>query len=317
MEQTFAKENSLDQLQAFIRQQEALDQHLIKFGAGQDAQGNDCTRVIFEEVDAPPPRNTLAKLGPGDPQQQIQDFKARGATDILYTDAFDSGAKVDVISYRGTLTATAPVANAVTVLPTIEAFGWQIMPEMNSYHGLVPNSFRRIVGTPAFPSGAIHYESKFDIDADGSGPPLGDPNFRPTTSLNDAHGALNSTAYPFAVIPLPRTNGTKLQDVGLGLGDLGIAFYQGKSAAFVFGDEGPDNAVGEGSVCLATALGIDPDPRTGGMRKVPPGVVHITFPGSRDLTAGARKTSYTAADIDLRARRALSAFVAAVKPANA
>jgi Fungal chitosanase of glycosyl hydrolase group 75 len=315
MEQTFPKEKSLDKLQDFIRQQEALDQHLISFGAGQDAQGNDCNRVIFEDVDNPPPRLTLVKLGPGDPQQEIQDYKARGATDILFTTVFDSSAKVDIISYRGTLTSVSDVGNPITLLPIIETFGWQILSEMNAYHGLMPNSFKRIAGTSAFPSGAIHYESKFDIDADGSGPNLGDPAFQKDTSLHDGNGALNATTYPFGVIPLPRDGGfSKVQDVGLGLGDVGIAFFQGRSATFVYGDEGPSDKIGEGSVILAKSLGIDGDPVNGGMQKIPPGVVHIAFPGSRDLSAGFRKTSFTATDIDNRAKQLLGTFVAANKP---
>jgi hypothetical protein len=37
------------------------------------------------------------------------------------------------------------------------------------------------------------------------------------------------------------------------------------------------------------------------------------FSGSRDLTAGPRKTSFTATDIDARAKQLLGALIAAAK----
>ena len=94
--------------------------------------------------------------------------------------------------------------------------------------------------------------SKFDIDADGSGPSLGDPNYQPDFSERPPWRTQFYDITPVRRHPLPQAARAKLQDAGLGLGDLGIAFYQSKSAAFLYGDEGPDEAIGEGSVFLAT-----------------------------------------------------------------
>jgi D-alanyl-D-alanine carboxypeptidase len=107
MEFTRPRTTGLDDLQLFIRQQEELDQRLTSFGAGKDAGNKNCNRIIFEDVDSPPPAVTLMKLEPGDPQPQIASFKNRGATDILFTTVFAAGSRVDVISFRGALTPLA------------------------------------------------------------------------------------------------------------------------------------------------------------------------------------------------------------------
>jgi Fungal chitosanase of glycosyl hydrolase group 75 len=318
VEFTLPTTTKLDDLQLFIRQQEQLDQHLKSFGAGTDVSNKDCNRIIFEDVDKAPSEVTLAKLDHGDPQQQIHDFQARGATDVLFTTVFDSGNKVDVVSFRGTLApaAAADITNPATLLPAINVLNWRTKPEMNAYHGLLPDSFKLVDGTPHFPSGAVRYESKFDIDADGSGPKTPGDTFLPDTSLHDAKNkAFNANEYPFAVIPGIPNSGPSVQQVGgLSLGDIGIAFFNGKSAAFLYGDSGPAFEIGEGSVDLANSLGIPSNPVKGGMQKIPPGVIHIAFPGSRDLTAGKGKTSFTKDDLDKRSKHLLSAFIAAHKP---
>ena len=59
--------------------------------------------------------------------------------------------------------------------------------------------------------------------------------------------------------------------------------YNGKVRFAVFADEGPSYKFGEGSMALAEALGIDSDPKTGGVAK---GVEYIVFPCSGDGTPG-------------------------------
>jgi hypothetical protein len=58
----------------------------------------------------------------------------------------------------------------------------------------------------------------------------------------------------------------------------------------VVGDTGPAGIVGEGSYALAQALGINPDPRRGGLAQ--PAVTYVVFPGTRvrpaDSPAAAR-----------------------------
>jgi hypothetical protein len=52
--------------------------------------------------------------------------------------------------------------------------------------------------------------------------------------------------------------------------------YNGQVEYGAFGDEGPDNIIGEASYAMASLLGVDPDPSTGG---VDSGVTYIAFTG--------------------------------------
>ncbi len=157
---------------------------------------------------------------------------------------------------------------------------------LNSYEGLVQNSFQVFENLPSFPNGLVFYESKFDIDQDGSGPKTPGDTSSPSTSLLDLSGkALNADRFPFAVLPLRSGNHLpSLQDFNLHLGDLGIAFWQDRVVPFVYGDLGPRLKIGEGSVFLAKQLGIPASPISGGIQDIPPGIIQIAFPMTRDRT---------------------------------
>jgi Fungal chitosanase of glycosyl hydrolase group 75 len=153
---------------------------------------------------------------------------------------------------------------------------------------------------------AVIYETKFAIDSDGSSN-ASDPDHQSKTSLRHADGSsLDARTESFGVIPLDRAEAAaeglqKLAGVpdfggiGLRLGDIGIAFWKNATAVFVYGDKGPPNAVGEGSIKMADLLGIDSDPRNGGfndrdLHEMGRGVTHIVFPGSSDVPLGKIKT---------------------------
>jgi hypothetical protein len=72
-------------------------------------------------------------------------------------------------------------------------------------------------------------------------------------------------------------------------------------APFAYGDEGPKwEKIGEGSRYLARQLGINDDPNVGGIDKteIPPGIVHIVFPGTSDVQDFSNpKTSRSREDI--------------------
>ena len=61
------------------------------------------------------------------------------------------------------------------------------------------------------------------------------------------------------------------RELGLKLGDLGVAFWRrGGSGSvnrtfFMYGDKGPANKLGEGSVRMADELRISSNPNTGGL----------------------------------------------------
>ena len=171
----------------------------------------------------------------------------------------------------------------------------ELAPGLNVYSGLVKNSCHIFRGEVE----AIYYAAKFAIDGDGGGPNLeADPAFQPDTSLHDAADkALNSRRYPFIVLPLPPKDGSNdsLDNHGVALGDLGVCIYKnGKIVPVLYGDRGPRLKIGEGSMLAASQLGINPDPNIGGVdpSEIPPGIVHVIFPGSNDVTG--RKTNRSA-----------------------
>lgn len=175
--------------------------------------------------------------------------------------------------------------------------------EFNDYRGLYDNTVRVFAAVGDGPP-AVSYATKFGIDGDGSGGEQpGDEDYRPNTALHYHDAAtwgaatpLNSLTYSFAVLPGESETLPNFTELGLRLGDLGIAFFgRGLAAPFIIGDVGPTRKVGEGSTKMAKLLGMDWPPfmnsgaATGGfnqgeMEQFAPGVVHIAFPGSRDRT---------------------------------
>lgn len=130
--------------------------------------------------------------------------------------------------------------------------------------------------------GAIVWESGMSIDCDGQpGSACNintDPYFQSSTSWSQSDGkALKAEELPFVVIPLssPRWN---YRDSGIKGGDLVVMAYKDKYVFGVVGDLGPSDRIGEGSYAAASALGINPNPRSGGVGS---GVTYVVFPGTR------------------------------------
>ena len=205
--------------------------------------------------------------------------------------------------------------NAAAGIPWNKA---ALMPQFNTYKGIMPDSFcvfQKLKGMPlAGVTSATIYESKFGIDSDGSSD-ASDSSHQDKTSLRHGDGSsLDARRESFAVIPLnaaeaPASGLHKLdgvpdlENVGLRLGDIGIAFWENQSAIFVYADKGPPNALGEGSISMAQLLGINSDPRVGGfndkdLHEMGKGVVHIVFPGSSDVAPGQIRTQRTQEQIN-------------------
>jgi hypothetical protein len=203
------------------------------------------------------------------------------------------------------------------------------MPQYNAYKGIMPDSFCLFQNLRAMPLSdvvsAIIYETKFAIDSDGSSN-ASDPDHQAKTSLRHADGSsLDARNESFGVLPLDRAEAAKegLQklngvpdfgEVGLRLGDIGIAFWKDASAVFIYGDKGPPNAVGEGSIKMADALGINSDPRVGGfndkdLHDMGQGIMHIAFPNSSDVQPGQIKTRRTPAQIEQLGRALFAQFL--------
>lgn len=128
------------------------------------------------------------------------------------------------------------------------------------------------------PGGQIYFDSKLDLDDDGSSYAKQDPDGQAQTSLSDAKGnGVDANAVPYFVLPVHgfyRTMGVKL-------GDIAAVIYNGKLAFAIFADAGPHNKIGEGSIELHRLLGHETIVN-GKLHDVgiDNGVVTIVFPGS-------------------------------------
>ncbi|MDB5096434.1 MAG: hypothetical protein JWM80_855 [Cyanobacteria bacterium RYN_339] len=85
---------------------------------------------------------------------------------------------------------------------------------------------------------------------------------------------VDSSRVPFIVLPPSVAAST-----GAKLGDMVMVYNQrnGRMSPAIYADVGPANHLGEGSIALAEALGINSDARKGG---VDGGLVYVVFPGS-------------------------------------
>ena len=143
---------------------------------------------------------------------------------------------------------------------------------------------------PAFlgtlPNKCLYLDSELQLDTDGwpDGKGKGDKSWQPTTSLrySDNGGSLDANRIPYFVLPLPKSWATSR---GISLGDYAAAIYKGKVAYAVFGDEGPTDLIGEGSIQLLRALGDERLKPNGRILNAGagPGIVTIVFPGSGQL----------------------------------
>jgi hypothetical protein len=92
--------------------------------------------------------------------------------------------------------------------------------------------------------------------------------------VNDPTRYVDASKIPFIVLP-----GATARQFGARPGDFAIVINQnnGKTSYAIFGDVGPFDRIGEGSVALAENLGIRSDARNGGARG---GILYVVFPGS-------------------------------------
>jgi hypothetical protein len=83
---------------------------------------------------------------------------------------------------------------------------------------------------------------------------------------------VNSEVIPYFVLPS--------EVGGVRLGDVAFVYNtsNGKGCYAIYADTGPSGSLGEGSMYLAVQLGIDDNPRTGGVQQ---GIIdYIIFPNS-------------------------------------
>jgi hypothetical protein len=127
---------------------------------------------------------------------------------------------------------------------------------------------------------AYVWTSDLDIDCDGVSTShcnsSTDPAYFNDTSFQTSAGRpFTADLTHFYVIPLPSSR-FDYHSAGITPGSVAAVIYNNRLVYAVFADEGPDSIIGEASYATAQALGIDPDPATGGTEGP---ATFIVFPG--------------------------------------
>ncbi|CAN5249163.1 hypothetical protein BH10CYA1_BH10CYA1_09670 [soil metagenome] len=123
----------------------------------------------------------------------------------------------------------------------------------------------------------VYMRARMDIDADGS--PRArqiDPTGQTRTSWRYSDGSsINAEEVPYMVLP-----GGQYERFGIKLGDMCLVRNKenGRMAIAVFADVGPRQKRGEGSMALASELGINPSPTRGGVST--PSIEYLVLPNT-------------------------------------
>jgi hypothetical protein len=129
-----------------------------------------------------------------------------------------------------------------------------------------------------FPGGQLYFDSGLEVDTDGSTFARQDKTGNSGTSIKDANGKdLDAATINYFVLP----KGGFDAKYHIGDGDLGVVLFESKKVYACYGDRGPNNKLGEGSLSLHSDLGHE---RVAGGRfinkGIDSGVVTIVFPRS-------------------------------------
>lgn len=131
-------------------------------------------------------------------------------------------------------------------------------------------------------NGAVFWKADMDINCDGQRTSRcnedTDPWFHGDTAFHRSDGKpLKSDRLPYIVVPSP--SGTwNYRAAGIKGGGVVAVIHRDRVQYAVVGDTGPTKVIGEASYATAQALGIDPDPATGGTGS---GVTYILFTNSQ------------------------------------
>ncbi|MFB9908245.1 peptidoglycan-binding protein [Allokutzneria oryzae] len=128
---------------------------------------------------------------------------------------------------------------------------------------------------------SVHWRADMDIVCDGQPTTKcnknTDPWFQPQTAWTQSNGKpLIADKLPFIVVP-GISSTWSYKSANITGGTVAAVVHQDKVAYAVVGDVGPTSAIGEGSYRLAEQLGINPNPKTGGVSGAV--VDYILFPG--------------------------------------
>ncbi|MEK0099608.1 glycoside hydrolase family 75 protein [Streptomyces sp. A475] len=146
-------------------------------------------------------------------------------------------------------------------------------------------------------NGAVFWKADMDIDCDGRITAQcnadTDPWFQDDTAFHQSDGEpLSAEQLPYVVVP----SSSGIWDyAGAGVKGGGVVavIHDNKVEYAVVGDTGPDEIIGEASYATAKALGIDPDPETGGTDS---GVTYIVFKNNQTSPIESHDAAVTLGD---------------------
>ena len=131
-------------------------------------------------------------------------------------------------------------------------------------------------------NGAVFWKADMDVDCDGQRTSKcnedTDPWYQDDTAFHQSDGRpLRADSLPYVVVP---SSSSIWNYAGAGIKGGGVVavIYNNKVEYAVVGDTGPTKIIGEASYATANALGIDPNPETGGADS---GVTYILFKNSK------------------------------------
>ncbi|MFI6859652.1 glycoside hydrolase family 75 protein [Streptomyces sp. NPDC050421] len=201
-----------------------------------------------------------------------------------------------------------PASPAPTASPTPDETGQravgaaELLAKVSSCKRISNGSYRTDEGaSPSVPvcgmNGAVFWKADLDIDCDGQVTKAcnvdTDPYFQGATAFHTSGDRpLNAEELPYVVVP-SRSSLWDSTDAGIKGGSVVAVVHAGKVVYAVVGDTGPAGIIGEASYAAAEALGIDPDPRTGGAGS---GVTYILFKDSVVSPIESRGAAVTAGE---------------------
>ncbi|MFC9492922.1 glycoside hydrolase family 75 protein [Streptomyces sp. NPDC056982] len=146
-------------------------------------------------------------------------------------------------------------------------------------------------------NGAVFWKADMDIDCDGRITTQcnadTDPWFQDDTAFHQSDGKpLSAENLPYVVVP---SSSSIWNYAGAGIKGGGVVavIHNNKVEYAVVGDTGPDKIIGEASYATAKALGIDPDPETGGTDS---GVTYIAFKNNQTSPIESHSAAVTLGD---------------------
>lgn len=130
-------------------------------------------------------------------------------------------------------------------------------------------------------NGAVFWKADMDIDCDGQRTTQcnekTDCCFQNDTAFHQSDGKpLSAAVLPYIVVP-SASSIWRFTSSGLNGASSCAVIFKNQVEYTVIGDTGPTQIIGEASYATAKALGIDPNPKTGG---VDSGVTYICFKNS-------------------------------------